>query len=224
MLIEIPHVLDQAKLENIRSMLDKSDYVDGKLSAGSIAKRVKNNEELKQGTSQAEYLDHLVMSSLAENRIFRNAALPLRVAQPVFARYTSGMFYGDHVDDPIMGGGMNKFRSDVSVTLFLNAPEDYDGGELIINTTFGKKIVKLPAGHAVLYPSSSVHHVTEVSRGARLAAVVWIQSMIRDPGQRELLYELNQARETLLNSDPQSETSKRIDRAYVNLVRMWSEV
>lgn len=224
MLIEIPAVLDQNKLENIRTMLQKSSFVDGKLSAGSAAERVKNNEELKQGSSQAEYLDHLVMSSLAENGIFRSAALPLKVAQPVFARYTKGMFYGDHVDDPIMGGGMNKFRSDVSVTVFLNPPEDYDGGELILNTTYGDKTVKLPAGHAVLYPSTSVHRVAEITRGERLVAVTWIQSMVRDAGQRELLFELDQARDVLLNESPGNDTSKRIDRAYVNLVRMWSDV
>lgn len=224
MLIDIPAVLDLAKLENIQDMLRKSSFVDGRLSAGSAAERVKQNEELKQGSSQAEYLDHLVMSSLAENARFRQAALPLRVAQPVFARYSPGMFYGDHVDDPIMGSGINKFRSDVSVTVFLNSPEDYDGGELIINTTYGDKLVKLPAGHAVLYPSNSVHRVTEVTRGERLAAVTWIQSMVRDPGRRELLYELDQARETLLNTSPDSDASKRVDRAYVNLVRMWSDV
>ena len=224
MLIEIPKVLDAAKLENIRTLLDKCDFVDGKLSAGSAAQRVKQNQELKQGTSQAEYLDHLVMGSLAENPIFRNAALPLRVAQPVFARYNPGMFYGDHVDDPIMGGGMSKFRSDVSVTVFLNAPEEYVGGELVIRTSYGEKIVKLSAGHAVLYPSNSVHHVNEVRSGTRLAAITWIQSMIRDADRRELLYELNEARETLLATDAETDTSKRIDRAYVNLVRMWSDV
>ncbi|WP_455199370.1 Fe2+-dependent dioxygenase [Kaarinaea lacus] len=224
MLIEIPNVLDADKLANIHTMLEKVEFIDGKHSAGQAAQRVKNNEEMKQGTQQAEYLDHLLMGSLAENESFRSAALPYRVAQPVFARYTPGMQYGDHVDDPIMGSGPEKFRTDVSVTVFLNEPGDYDGGDLIINTTYGEKIVKLPAGSAVVYPSASVHRVNEVTRGERLAAIVWLQSMVRDPTQRELLYQLDQARNVLLNEKPGAVETKQVDRSYVNLVRMWSDI
>ena len=224
MLIEIPNVLDTDKLANIRAMLDKVTFIDGKHSAGQVAAKVKNNEEMQQGTQQAEYLDHLLMSSLAENADFRSAALPYRVAQPVFARYSPGMRYGDHVDDPIMGTGPAKFRTDVSVTVFLNKPDEYEGGELIINTTYGEKLVKLPAGHAVVYPSASVHRVAEVTRGHRFAAIVWLQSMVRDAGQRELLFELDQARNKLLSTNPEAGESKQVDRAYVNLLRMWCDV
>ena len=224
MLIEIPNILDANKLSSIRDMLGKVGFIDGKHSAGQAANRVKNNEEMKQGTQQAEFLDHLLMGSLAENADFRSGALPYRVAQPVFARYTQGMLYGDHVDDPIMGSGPEKFRTDVSITVFLNDPDDYDGGELIINTTYGEKAVKLPAGSAVLYPSASVHRVTEITRGERLAAIVWLQSMVRDPGQRELLYQLDQARNQLLADKPDAPETKQVDRSYVNLVRMWSDV
>ncbi|MCG6971377.1 MAG: Fe2+-dependent dioxygenase [Gammaproteobacteria bacterium] len=224
MLLEISDVLDKNKLENIRAMLDKVTYVDGKLTAGQAAQRVKNNQEMQHGSKQAEFLDHLVMSSLAEHAAFRSGALPYRVAQPVLARYTPGMQYGDHIDDPIMGTGPHKFRTDVSVTVFLNDPDEYQGGELIINTTFGDKAVKLPAGSAVMYPSTSVHRVTEVTQGERIVAVVWLQSMVRDAAKRELLYQLDQARNTLLNTKPQAEETKQVDRSYVNLVRMWSEV
>ena len=224
MLIEIPNILDANKLSSIRDMLGKVEFIDGKHSAGQAASRVKNNQEMKQGTQQAEFLDHLLMGSLAENADFRSGALPYRVAQPVFARYTQGMLYGDHVDDPIMGSGPEKFRTDVSITVFLNDPEDYDGGELIINTTYGEKSVKLPAGSAVLYPSASVHRVTEITRGERLAAIVWLQSMVRDPGQRELLYQLDQARNQLLADKPDALETKQVDRSYVNLVRMWSDI
>jgi PKHD-type hydroxylase len=223
-LIEIPNVLDASKLSSIRDMLGKVEFIDGKHSAGQAASRVKNNQEMKQGTQQAEFLDHLLMGSLAENTDFRSGALPYRVAQPVFARYTQGMLYGDHVDDPIMGSGPEKFRTDVSITVFLNNPDDYDGGELIINTTYGEKAVKLPAGSAVLYPSASVHRVTEITRGERLAAIVWLQSMVRDPGQRELLYQLDQARNQLLADKPDAPETKQVDRSYVNLVRMWSDI
>ncbi|WP_455217556.1 Fe2+-dependent dioxygenase [Kaarinaea lacus] len=224
MLIEIPNVLNADKLANIRTMLEKVEFIDGKHSAGQAAQRVKNNEEMKQGTQQAEYLDHLLMGSLAENESFRSAALPYRVAQPVFARYSPGMQYGDHVDDPIMGSGPEKFRTDVSVTVFLNEPEEYEGGELIINTTYGEKSVKLPAGSAVVYPSASVHRVNEVTQGERLAAIVWLQSMVRDPSQRELLYQLDQARNSLLKEKPGATETKQVDRSYVNLVRMWSDI
>lgn len=224
MLLEIPDVLDAQKLANIHAMLDKVEFVDGKFSAGKFAAPVKNNLEMKQGSQQAEYLDHLLMGSLAEHPLFRSGALPYRVAQPVFARYTPGMRYGDHVDDPIMGSGPAKFRTDVSITVFLNEPEAYDGGELIINTTFGEKAVKLPAGAAVLYPSGSVHRVTEVTRGERLAGVVWLQSLVRDPGRRELLFDLDQARSRLRENQPDNETTRQVDRSYVNLLRMWSEV
>ena len=224
MLIEIPNILNADKLANIRAMLEKVEFIDGKHSAGEAARRVKNNEEMKQGTQQAEYLDHLLMSSLAENTDFRSSALPYRVAQPVFARYTSGMQYGDHVDDPIMGGGAEKFRTDVSITVFLNEPDEYDDGELIINTTYGEKRVKLSAGSAVLYPSASVHRVAEVTRGERLAAIVWLQSMVRDPAQRELLYQLDQARNVLLKDKPEALETKQVDRSYVNLLRMWSDI
>lgn len=224
MLIEIPNVLDSNKLENIRDMLANVTFVDGKLTAGQAAERVKNNEEMKHGSKQAEYLDHLIMSSLAEHATFRSGALPYRVAQPVLARYTSGMQYGDHIDDPIMGTGPHKFRTDVSVTVFLNEPEEYEGGELVVNTTFGEKTVKLPAGHAVLYPSTSVHHVAEVTGGERIVAVVWLQSLVRDPAKRELLYELDQARNKLLQDKPDAQETKQVDYSYTNLVRMWSEV
>ena len=173
---------------------------------------------------QTEYLDHLIMSTLANNATFRDAVLPHQVAQPVFARYTPGMFYGDHIDDPVMGGAGAHFRTDVAVTVFLNAPDQYDGGELVVNTAFGEQKVKLNAGDVVTYPASSIHRVNEVTRGERQVAVTWIQSMIRDPGKRELLYELAQARNELIKVSPDSPTTKQLDHAYVNLVRMWSDV
>jgi PKHD-type hydroxylase len=224
MLIQIPDVFDPDKLENIRSLLSKTTFVDGKQTAGAMAQRVKRNEELQASRQQTEYLDHLIMSTLANNGTFRDAVLPHQVAQPVIARYTPGMAYGDHIDDPVMGGAGAHFRTDVAVTVFLNEPDDYDGGELVINTTFGEQKVKLNAGSVVIYPASSIHRVNEVTRGERLVAVTWIQSMVRDAARRELLYELSLARNTLMEKDPEAETTKQVDHSYVNLVRMWSEV
>lgn len=224
MLIKIPAVFDQDKLENIRDMLGKTHFQNGRKTAGKIAQRVKNNEEMHATRQQTEYLDHLVMSTMANSTTFREAVLPRQVAQPVFARYTPGMFYGDHIDDPVMGGAGAHFRTDVAVTVFLNDPKQYDGGELTINTPFGEQRVKLGAGDVVCYPASSIHRVEEVTRGERLVAVTWIQSMVRDAAKRELLYELSLARNSLLDTAPDSDSAKQVDHTYVNLIRMWSEI
>ena len=224
MLLHLTKVLDNAKLANIREMLGKTRFVDGKHSAGMVAEQVKHNEEVQSGSQQAQYLDQLVMSSLAENADFRSGALPYRVAQPVFARHTKGMYYGDHIDDPVMGSGIEKFRTDLAVTLFLNDPSEYEGGELVLQSNFGEKRIKLAAGDAVLYPASSLHRIDEVTHGERLVAVTWIQSMVRDNEKRELLFGLDQARNDLLAQAPKNDTSKKVDHTYVNLVRMWSEL
>ena len=224
MLLKISSVLDASVLDNIVEMLGKVNYIDGKATAGDAAKRVKHNEESQLSAKQAQYLDQLVISILAENPDFRNAALLHQVSQPVFARYTKGMSYGEHIDDPVMGGVGGRFRTDVAVTVFLSEPHSYSGGELVINITFGEQQIKLSAGDIVMYPASSLHRVNEVSDGERLVAVCWLQSMVRDPAQREILYELGKARDNMLATAADGPDTKRVDHAYVNLVRMWSEV
>ncbi len=224
MLLILPDILDPERLDNIRSFLNTGNFVDGTLSAGANARRVKHNEELTAQHKQRQYLDQLIMSQLAASEMFRSAALAHRISQPVIARYHTGMAYGDHIDDPIMGDSNGRFRVDIAVTLFLNEPEEYQGGELVVNTTFGTQRVKLPAGQAVLYPASSLHHVDEVSHGERLVAVCWIQSLIRDPARREMLYELDQARASLRHNAPDSAAAAQVDHVYTNLVRMWSEL
>jgi PKHD-type hydroxylase len=223
MLLEIPQLLNRAQLDKIHEVVAQAAFVDGKLSAGMAASKVKHNEELAPGPELLQRLYRIVMASVGHSDLFRSAVLPAKVADFIFARYLPGMRYGDHVDDPIMGQGP-RFRSDVSMTIFLNPPDSYDGGELVIRTPFGDQQVKLAAGHAVVYPSASVHRVEEVTRGERLVALTWIQSHVRDAAQRELLYELDQSRQQLLRRDAQSDVTKNIDRAYVNLLRMWAEV
>lgn len=223
MLITIPSILPPERLQSVCSILKDAPFVNGSLSAGSAAKRVKNNEEVAMNATQINQLNNIVMGSLVANPQYKSAALPHRIAAPFYARYTEGMEYGDHVDDPVMGGA-ERYRSDVSITIFLSKPEDYDGGELVINTSFGEQQVKLNAGDAVMYPSSSLHHVNPVTRGERLVAVTWVQSMVRNAEQRELLYRLNTARENLLSNSPESQESKDVDICYANLIRMWSEL
>ncbi|MEW8645859.1 MAG: Fe2+-dependent dioxygenase [Candidatus Thiodiazotropha endolucinida] len=224
MLVEIDDLLQQAQLDKIDQILAQAEFVDGKLTAGKAAQRVKNNQELKGEPRQMELLIRILTSAMANNATFRSAVLPYRMADPIFARYQPGMTYGDHVDDPLMGLSGQRFRSDVSMTIFLREPETYEGGELVVRTTFGEKRVKLPAGSAVIYPSSSLHHVAEVTKGERLVALAWIQSYVRDPAQRELLYELDRAREHLLATAPDTESTGLVDKSYANLLRMWGDV
>ena len=224
MLLEIPGLLNEAQLNKIDEILANTEFVDGKLTAGSAASRVKHNEEMKAEPKSMELLIRILTSAMAHNTVFRSAVLPYRMADPIFARYQSGMTYGDHVDDPLMGHSGQRFRSDVSMTIFLREPESYAGGELVIGTTFGKQQVKLKAGSAVIYPSSSLHHVAPVTRGERLVALGWIQSYVRDPAQRELLYELDLAREHLLKNAPAQVHTGLVDKSYANLLRMWSDV
>lgn len=224
MLLTLPGLLNAAQVAKIHDILQGAAFVDGRLSAGFAAARVKNNLELQADEQRMGRLTRVIMASLGHNETFRFGALPHRVADPIIARYEPGMTYGDHVDDPIMGSTGPRFRTDVSMTIFLNPPASYEGGELVVRTPFGDQQVKLPAGDAVVYPSSSLHRVAPVTRGERLVALTWIQSYVRDAARRELLYELNLAREALLKEQPGTATTGYLDRSYANLVRMWAEV
>ncbi len=224
MLLEIPNVLGPRDLERVRGLLAGVRFVDGRASAGAAARRVKHNEEAAADDPRLRTLNELVMGNLVRHPWYQHAVLPHRLASPFYARYTPGMTYGDHVDDPIMGPAQGRYRTDVSTTIFLSGPDDYEGGELVVQTAFGPRAIKLPAGHAVLYPSSSRHHVAPVTRGERVVAVTWAQSMVRDPARRELLWELGRARDRLLARAPEAEETKQVDRSYVNLLRMWAEL
>jgi PKHD-type hydroxylase len=217
-------VLTPDQVRGARELLSRATFVDGRLSAGMAAARVKRNEEMARNDALREQLNNLVMGALVRHPVYRAGALPVRVATPFYARYTPGMTYGDHVDDPIMGGDAAPYRTDVAITVFLNEPQDYDGGELTVKTPFGDQTVKLPAGDGVLYPASSLHHVAPVTRGERLVAITWVQSLVRDPARRELLYGLNQAREKLLQAAPDAPETAQVNVAYINLIRMWSEL
>ncbi len=224
MLLQLKNVLTRDQLEGAGELLSRARFVDGKASAGMAASRVKANQEADRNAREIATLDNLVMGALVRHPDYRAGTMPLKVATPFYARYVPGQHYGDHVDDPIMGGETGLYRTDIAITIFLNDPQSYDGGELAIRTAFGENTIKLPAGDAVLYPASSLHHVHEVTRGERLVAVTWVQSLVRDPARRELLYGLNQAREKLLHDHPDAAETAQVNTAYVNLVRMWSEL
>jgi len=223
MLIEIPDILTTEELGVVHDLLARGSFVEGKLSAGQEAVRVKHNQELEPNDDLLTPLNNLVMGKLVQHPAYQAATLPLKIAAPYYAKYTKGMAYGNHIDDPVMGPAGQRYRSDISITIFLNEPDEYDGGELAIQTAFGEQKVKLKSGDAIMYPSSSTHEVKEVTRGERLVAVTWLQSMVRDPAKRELLYNLHQARELLLENSVDSQETELVSNSYVNLVRMWSD-
>ncbi len=222
MLLAIRNVLSKNQLQVIRKLLENAEFVDGKLSAGKEAEQVKNNLELSQQSPLHEQLNQMLMPSLINHPEYQAFAFPLKVATPFYARYTKGMTYGFHVDDPIMGPMNGRYRTDVSTTVFLN--DDYEGGELAIKTSYGEQRIRLNAGDAVVYPSTSWHQVDEVISGERLVAVIWAQSMVKDPQKRELLYELGQARSILIDERAKSDETAHVSNVYANLVRRWSEL
>lgn len=224
MRLTLTAVLKPDELALVQAWLADARFVEGRLTAGVAARRVKNNQEFARGAEDAARLDRVVMGGLVRHAGYRAGAMPLHAASPLYARYRPGMAYGDHLDDPVMGADGVKYRSDIAVTIFLNAPQEYDGGELVIRSHAGDHVVKLPAGDAILYPAGTIHHVNPVTRGERLVAVTWVQSLIRDPGQRELLYGLNAAREKLLQSAPEAAETAQVNAAYLNLIRMWSDL
>ena len=223
MLLRINNLIPSNQLAVVREILDRSDYRDGRMSAGREAVNVKNNEELAPDNPDTARLNNIIMGRLVNHPVYQYGALPSRIAAPFYARYTPGKQYGTHIDDPVMGVG-DRYRTDVSITVFLNDPEEYEGGELTITTSYGKVKEKLAAGDAIMYPSGSLHNVAEVTSGVRLVAVTWAQSMIRDPAQRELLYNLSQARDELLRTSPDDAATLKVSNSYINLVRMWAEL
>ncbi len=227
MLIHLKNVLGAKELEKIQELLTSAHYVDGKLSAGIVAAQVKNNQEISSDDPVIKELNNLVMGNVVRHKIYQRAALPVKVASPFYCRYHQGMQYGEHIDDPVMGNSLDsqhRYRSDLAITIFLNNPGEYEGGELCIQTDYGQQIIKYPAGDAVMYPATTRHCVNEVTSGERLVAVTWVQSMVKDSEQRALLYQLGTAREKLLRKQPNEEHSKQVDLVYVNLVRKWSEI
>ena len=226
MLITIPDVLTNAELARARAALDGALWIDGKVTAGYQAQSVKENLQLPEDHPVAVELGELILNALARTPPFTSAALPLRVFPPMFNRYSGGDHFGTHVDAAIraMSTTGQRIRTDLSATLFFSAPEEYDGGELLVEDTYGVHSVKLPAGHLVLYPATSLHRVTPVTRGVRIASFFWIQSMIRADGDRTLLYDLDIAIQRLAKDSPGNPIGVQLTGVYHNLIRRWAEM
>ena len=226
MLVTIPDVLKPEEVAEVRRVLESTDWVDGRVTAGDQAIKVKNNLQIPIESPIALELGQIVLKALGSNSTFMSAALPLRVLPPMFNRYDVGMTFGAHVDGSIRAlPGGQRMRTDVSSTLFLTPPEDYDGGELVVHDTYGTHAVKLPAGHMVVYPATSMHSVTPVTRGSRWASFFWTQSMIKDDWQRHMLYDLDRSIMSIRERLPDDDAAVvGLTAHYHNLIRQWSEV
>lgn len=224
MLIAIPNVLTPDQVAHARAVLEGSAWVDGRVTAGAQSAQAKNNLQVPETAPQARELGDVILRALGTNEAFVSAALPLRVFPPLFNRYDVGHGFSAHVDNAIRFSGGQRFRTDISCTLFLSEPEDYDGGELTITDTFGEQRVKLPAGHMIVYPGTSLHRVEPVTRGSRWASFFWAQSMVADDGKRALLHGLDQSvMETRAALGDRHEAVLRLTATYHNLLRMWAD-
>jgi len=225
-LLTIPDLLTPERVAQARQRLDEANWVDGRVTAGPQSARAKDNEQLPEDHPAARELGDLILNALGQNPLFISAALPSKVFPPLFNRYRGGHAFGTHVDNAIrqVPGTPHRIRTDLSATLFLSSPDEYDGGELQIEDTYGLHSVKLPAGDLVLYPSTSLHHVQPVTRGMRVAAFFWIQSMVRDDGARTLLFDLDTAIQRVNLDTPAHAAAVPLTGVYHNLLRRWAEL
>jgi PKHD-type hydroxylase len=226
MLLHIPAVLTPEQVAAARAQLDQAEWVDGRVTAGHQSLRTKDNMQLREDSPVARELGDVILTALHRSPLFLSAALPLRVFPPLFNRYQGGQAFGTHVDNAIrhVTGTSLRIRTDLSATLFLCNPAEYDGGELAVEDTFGVHTVKLPAGDLVLYPASSLHHVRPVTRGARIASFFWIQSMVADDSARTLLFDLDAAIQQITDAEADHPAAVSLTGVYHNLLRRWAQV
>lgn len=226
MLLQVPDVLTADQVASCRKTLETAEWIDGRITAGHQSARAKNNLQIREDVEEAKKLGDVVLAALENNPLFMSAALPLKVFPPLFNRYEDGQSFGNHVDNAIrqVTGTPHRVRTDLSATLFFSNPDEYDGGELVIEDTYGVHSVKLPAGSLILYPASSVHHVRPVTRGVRIGSFFWIQSMVRDDGERTILFDLDVAIQRLMDDVPDHRSVVELTSLYHNLLRRWADV
>ena len=219
-------MLTAEQVASCRKILGAAEWVDGRITAGHQSARAKNNLQLREDVEEAKKLGDLILGALESNPLFMSAALPSKVFPPLFNRYENGQSFGNHVDNAIrqVTGTPHRVRTDLSATLFFSNPDEYDGGELVIEDTYGVHSVKLPAGHLILYPASSVHHVRPITRGVRIGSFFWIQSMVRDDGERTILFDLDVAIQRLMTDVPDHHSVVELTSLYHNLLRRWADV
>jgi PKHD-type hydroxylase len=225
-LLPIPDLLTPGQVSRARTLLASADWVDGRVTAGPQSARVKDNLQLPEDHPAAREIGSMILSALQRHPLFLSAALPLRVFPPLFNRYEGGHAFGGHVDNAVrqVTGAQVRMRTDLSATLFLTEPSEYEGGELLVEDTYGVHQVKLPAGHLILYPATSLHQVTPVTRGARVASFFWIQSMVKDDGARALLFDLDSAIQRVSGELPDHPAAVQLTSVYHNLLRRWADL
>ena len=226
MIVAIPNVLSAEQVADARQHMDVAEWLDGKVTAGHQSGRVKANEQLREDSPLARRLGEVIVAALERHPLFISAALPSRIFPPLFNRYSAGHSFGIHVDNAVrqIRGTNHRIRTDLSATLFLSSPDEYDGGELIVEDTYGPQSIKLPAGHMVLYPASSLHKVQSITRGARVASFFWIQSMIRGDAERTMLFDMDRAIQRLTQDAPDHPSVVQLTGVYHNLLRRWAEL
>lgn len=223
MYIRIPKLLSETQVKAVNKMMDAAEFVDGKTTGGIAVQAIKNNLQLDRDASDGSAnLDAVVLRALWNNPTLRSAVIPTQILAPYYVKYETGMEYGAHVDNPVMGRNPS-VRTDVSLTLFLNGAKDYDGGELVVKSEVGDASFKLPAGDAIIYPTGALHAVKKVTRGERRVAVTWMQSMIADPYRRQMVYELDMVCQSLFRKMPDTEEQRVLLRTYGNLLRLWGQ-
>lgn len=226
MIVQVPSILNPQQIAHCREVMNRANWVDGRVTAGHQSATVKDNRQLPENSPEAHELGDMIVAALERNPLFITAALPLRVFPPLFNRYEGGEAFGAHLDNSIrqIPGTPYRIRTDISATLFLSAPETYDGGELVISDVYGTHAVKLAAGDMVVYPASSLHNVNPVMRGVRLAGFFWVQSMVRDDGQRTLLFDLDMAINKVNQALPNHTAVVELTNCYHKLLRRFAEV
>ncbi len=223
MIVTIQNVLQAAELATLDALVAQVEFVDGRSTAHGAAARAKNNQQAKTEGKEIEEIRKLVLAAVLRNDGFSTFALPLRIMPPLVNRYEPGMAYGDHIDRPVMQGPF-AVRTDLAMTLFLSAPESYEGGELVVSSEIGAQRVKLPRGSLVLYPATTIHRVEPVTRGVRTAVVTWIQSMVREHEKRLMLAEINSVRRALSPGGKDTPEALQLQKIRANLLRMWADV
>lgn len=226
MLMPIPDILTPEQVGECRQMLEGAEWIDGRATAGHQSARAKDNQQLPEGHPVARQLGDMILGALERNSLFMAAALPLKVFPPLFNLYQGGQAFGTHVDNAIrqVSGTPHRVRTDLSATLFLSRPDEYDGGELLVEDSYGVHNIKLPAGHLILYPATSLHRVRPVTRGARIASFFWIQSMVRDNAHRTLLFDLDMAIQQISQDMSDHPSTVQLTGVYHNLLRLWADV